>query len=102
MQERRVQSLGLKDPVEEEMATIPVFLPGKPYRGIWWVPEYPKSQKQLSRWTFTHTHTHTHTHTGEIQSCFAEITVTIYGRTQAKLQISSSVPFLPPQSVNSP
>ena len=59
MQERRVQSLGLKDPVEEEMATIPVFLPGKPNRGIWWIPEYPESEtiEQVDM----HTHTHTHT-----------------------------------------
>ena len=29
MQEMWVQSLGQEDPLEEEMATTPVFLPGK-------------------------------------------------------------------------
>ena len=29
MQETRVQSLGREDPLEEEMATLSVFLPGK-------------------------------------------------------------------------
>ena len=29
MQEKRVQSLGWEDPLEEEMATHPVFLPGE-------------------------------------------------------------------------
>ena len=29
MQETRVQSLGREDPLEEEMATHPVFLPGE-------------------------------------------------------------------------
>ena len=29
MQETRVQSLGREDPLEKEMATNPVFLPGK-------------------------------------------------------------------------
>ena len=31
MQETRVQSLGQKDPLEKEMATTPVFLPGGSY-----------------------------------------------------------------------
>ena len=31
MWETRVQSLGQEDPLEEEMATTPVFLPGKSY-----------------------------------------------------------------------
>ena len=31
----RVQSLGLKDSLEKEMATRPVFLPGESYRGAW-------------------------------------------------------------------
>ena len=32
VQETRVQSLGLEDPLEKEMGTIPVFLPGKSHR----------------------------------------------------------------------
>ena len=31
MQETRIQSLGWEDPLEKEMATTPVFLPGKYY-----------------------------------------------------------------------
>ena len=34
---RQVQFLGREDPLEEEMATIPVFLPGEFLdRGTWW------------------------------------------------------------------
>ena len=38
MQQMLVRSLGLEDPLEEEMATHPVFLPGKSH-GLWlcWV-----------------------------------------------------------------
>ena len=33
--ETQVQSLGLEDSLEKAMATIPVFLPGRPqYRGL--------------------------------------------------------------------
>ena len=32
MQETQVQSLSLEDPLEENMAPIPIFLPEKPYR----------------------------------------------------------------------
>ena len=100
MQERQVQSLGLKDPLEEEMATIPVFLPGKPHRQRNLVgSRVPKESETIEHIDM---HTHTHTHKGEIQICFAEIIVTVYGGTQTKLQISSTVPFLPPQSVNFP
>ena len=36
MQETQVQSLGWADPLEKEMATTPVFLPGDPMdRGGW-------------------------------------------------------------------
>ena len=36
-QETQVQFLGWEDPLEEEMATIPVFLPGEFLdRGAWW------------------------------------------------------------------
>ena len=37
MQETWIWSLGGKDPLEKEMATTPVFLPGNPMnRGAWW------------------------------------------------------------------
>ena len=37
MQETRVQSLGWEDPLEKEMRTTPVFLPGKSHgqRSLW-------------------------------------------------------------------
>ena len=37
MQETRVQSLGWEDPLEKEMGTTPVFLPGKSHgqRSLW-------------------------------------------------------------------
>ena len=51
MQETRVQSLGLKDPLGKGMLPIPVFLPGESYRqrslqAI--VHGVAKSQAQLS------------------------------------------------------
>ena len=37
-QERKVGSLGQEDPLEEDMATTPVFLPGKSHgQKSWWV-----------------------------------------------------------------
>ena len=51
MQETWVQSLGQEDPLEKEMATTPVFLPGK-YHGqrslVGYSPRGCKSQIQLS------------------------------------------------------
>ena len=36
MQESRVQSLGMEDPLEKKWKPIPVFLPGKSHdRGAW-------------------------------------------------------------------
>ena len=32
----QVQSLGWEDPLEEEMATHSVFLPGESHRKAWW------------------------------------------------------------------
>ena len=38
MQEKQVPSLGREDPLEEGMATTPVFLPGDPMdTGAWWL-----------------------------------------------------------------
>jgi len=39
MQKTQVRSLGRKDPLEEEMATTPVFLPGK-FHGQWSLTGY--------------------------------------------------------------
>ena len=56
----QVESLGQKDPLEEEMATDSSILAWE----ISWTEEpaggVTKSRTQLS----THTHTHTHTHIG--------------------------------------
>ena len=41
MQEMWVQSLGQEDPLEEEMATTPVFLPGKSHGRRSWVGSSP-------------------------------------------------------------
>ena len=35
MQETQIRSLGQEDPLEKEMATHPVFLPGEFHRGAW-------------------------------------------------------------------
>ena len=45
-QETRVQSLGQEDPLEEEMATAPVLLPGKPRRQRSLVGYSPKCRKR--------------------------------------------------------
>ena len=47
MQETWVQSLGWEDPLEEEMATTPVFLPGKSMdRGAWQAPVHGVTKSQ--------------------------------------------------------
>ena len=51
IQETGVQSLGQEGPLEEEIATTPVFLPGKSSdRGAWWATVHgaTKSWTQLS------------------------------------------------------
>ena len=52
MQETRVRSLGQEDPLEKEMATTPVLLPGK-FHGAWWTTVHgvAKSQTRLSDFT---------------------------------------------------
>ena len=52
MQEMQVQSLGWEDPLEKEMATPLVFLPGNSMDGgAWWAKVHgvTKSQTQLVR-----------------------------------------------------
>ena len=57
MQETRVQSLGLQDPLERrKWQLIPVFLPGKCLDGEAWgatVPEATESQTRVSEYTTT-------------------------------------------------
>ena len=58
MCETQVQSLGQEDPLEEEMAPTPVFLPGKSHGQMSLVGYSPWSLKELdatehtTRWTF--------------------------------------------------
>ena len=55
MQETQVQSLGQEDPLEKEMTTHPVFLPGEFHdRGAWQAIAHgvAKSQTQLSDFHF--------------------------------------------------
>ena len=47
MQEARVQFLGWEDPLEEEMATTPVFLPGKSHGQRRLVGYSPWGHKEL-------------------------------------------------------
>ena len=54
MQETWVRSLGWEDPLEKEMATTPVFLPGESLdRGVWWATFHgvAKSRTRLSDFT---------------------------------------------------
>ena len=56
MRETWVQSLGQEDPLKNEMATHPVFLPENPMDGgAWWaiIHGVAKGQTQLSDLTFT-------------------------------------------------
>ena len=57
MQETRVQSLGLEDPLEKGVAihSTPVFLPGESHGQRL---QFMGSERASN----THTHTHTHTH----------------------------------------
>ena len=48
MQETRVQSLGREDPLEEEMATLSVFLPGKSLGQKHLVGHSPPGHKKLA------------------------------------------------------
>ena len=68
----RVQSLGLKDPLEEETAThASIFAWKIPWTGAWWATVHgvTKSQTQLS----DPAHTHTHTHMQWLNCCFCSV-----------------------------
>ena len=63
MQEMQVQSLGQEDPLEEGMATIPVFLPGESHGQRRMAGYSPWGCKESDSSESTHTHTHIHTDT---------------------------------------
>ena len=54
-QETRVQSLGWKDPLEKEMASTPVFLPGKSHRQRSLAGYIPWGHKELGMTEHSHT-----------------------------------------------
>ena len=54
MQETLVQSLGQEDPLEKEMVTTPVFLPGIFYGQRSLVGTFQGSLKELDRTQHTH------------------------------------------------
>ena len=54
----RVRSLDQEDPLEEEMAATPVFLPGKSHGQRNLLGYSPLGHRDMTE----HTHTHTHTH----------------------------------------
>ena len=59
MQETQVQSLGQEDPLENKMATHPVFLPGESHGQKNLVGYSPWGRKELDTTEQLHTHTHT-------------------------------------------
>ena len=65
MWETWVRSLGWEDPLEKEMATTPVFLPGEPHRQRSLVSYSPWGHKEsdTTEWLSAHTHTHTYERT---------------------------------------
>ena len=61
--ETQVPSLGQEDPLEKEMATTPVFLPGK-FHGQRSLAGYnPGGHKELDETERARTRAHAHTHT---------------------------------------
>ena len=59
MQEMRVQSLGQEDPLEEEMATQSVHLPGKsPQRNLACYSPWTHKESEMTEQLSTQTHTH--------------------------------------------
>ena len=79
MKETRVQSLGWEDPLEEEMAPTPVFLPGESHGQRSLVSYSPRGCKESD--TTDHTHTqHTSNicreHVGFTRGCLENRTET--------------------------
>ena len=59
MRKTWVPSLGQEDPLEKEMATTPVLLPGESLdRGAWWATVHGVMESSTTE-GLTHTHTHT-------------------------------------------
>ena len=56
MQENRVRSLGREDPLEKEMATVPVFLPGESHGGRSLVGYSPRDHKESDMTERLHFH----------------------------------------------
>ena len=65
--ERRVQSLAGENPLEEEMATTPVFLPGKFCEQRSLVGYSPWVCKESDMRACMHVRAHTHIHTAKSQ-----------------------------------
>ena len=57
MQETQVQSLGQEDPLEEEMTTTLVFLPGKSHGQKSLAGHSPWCHRELDMTEHVHTHT---------------------------------------------
>ena len=57
MQETQVQSLGQEDPLEEEMTTTLVFLPGKSHGQKSLAGHSPWGHRELDMTEHVHTHT---------------------------------------------
>ena len=55
-QEMKVQSLGWEDPLEEEMASAPVFSPGKSHGQRSLVGYHPWGPKELDTTEYAYTH----------------------------------------------
>ena len=70
MQEMQVQSPSQEDPLEEEMATTPVHLPGKFWqRSLACYSPWSRKESEMTERLSTHTHTHRHTHTYSCVLC---------------------------------
>ena len=95
MQETWVQSLGQEHPLEKEMATTPVFLPGKTHGQRSLVGSSPWGRRESDTTEPTHTHppTHTHTHTQLSFSCHDHMGSGGSERVTAQDGTTSSVPL---------
>ena len=62
-----IPGLGREDPLEKEMATHSIFLPGKSHgqRSLMGYSPWDHKELDTAEQLNTHIHTHTHTHTAE-------------------------------------
>ena len=99
MQGMWVQSLGQEHPLEKEMATTPVFLPGKTHgqRSLVGSSPWGRRETDSTEPTYTHTpihtRTHTHTHTQLSFSCHDLMGSGGSERVTAQDAMTSSVPL---------